>query len=75
MDAEWIFYEIASFQAKTLVQRVSEDVKARKAAQAAERRRREGTVEEEDDEGLQQRSGERTVSVSGRMWEERRGKW
>lgn len=68
MDAEWAFYEIASFQAKTLLQRVHEDAKAKRAA---ERRRQEGRRPEDEE----QRSGERRVAVSGRMWEEKGGKW
>lgn len=61
MQAQWTWLEIASFQAKTLVQRIREDAKAKKMAQS--------------DVDSDEQRGERKMSVEGTLWGAQRTGW
>ncbi|CAO1637595.1 unnamed protein product [Parajaminaea phylloscopi] len=60
MNARWVYDEVASYQAKTLTQRIKEDWKGK--------RRSKGSSEETADG--EAAPGERRISVSGKVWEE-----
>lgn len=60
MEAEWTYYEIASFQPKTLTQRILEEYKSKQ-------RRKSNSDSPENEQGGEH-EGERKISVCGKMW-------